>query len=92
MPCDLCKQLVGHLRDLLIANTTEDEFQTVLRGLCKQTKAFQNECMSIVDEYYPVIYKFLVDQLNSTAVCAMIGICPNNDNIFDSVSNQLRRN
>lgn len=74
------------MRDVLIANTTEDEFKAVLKGICKQTKSFQNECLSIVEEYYPVIYKFLVDELNSTAVCGMIGLCPSTENIFDGVS------
>lgn len=32
VPCDLCEQLVKHLRDVLIANTTELEFYKVLKG------------------------------------------------------------
>lgn len=68
--------MVGHLRDLLVANTTEDEFQKVLEGLCKQTNSFKDECLSIVQEYYGVIYGFLVSELNSTAVCTLAGICP----------------
>ncbi|KAJ8962207.1 hypothetical protein NQ318_018176, partial [Aromia moschata] len=77
LPCELCEQLVNHLRDLLIANTTQDEFKMVLTGLCKQTKQFSQECLSLVDQYYPEIYNFLITELNSTAVCSMIGICKN---------------
>lgn len=76
LPCKLCEQLVSHLRDLLVANTTETEFQQVLEGLCKQTKSFAPECKSIVDEYYPEIYSFLTHHLNSNAVCQMGGLCP----------------
>ncbi|GJQ68926.1 Sap-r [Trypoxylus dichotomus] len=76
LPCDLCEQLVNHLRDLLIANTTEIEFQKVLQGLCNQTGQFRNECLSLVSEYYPVIYDFLVSELNGTVACAVIGLCP----------------
>lgn len=76
LPCDFCEQLVGHLRDLLVANTTEDEFQKVLEGLCKQTQSFKSECLSIVDEYYSVFYSFLLKELNSTYVCTLAGICP----------------
>lgn len=43
LPCKLCEQLVGHLKDLLVANTTEAEFHLVLQGLCKQTKSFATE-------------------------------------------------
>lgn len=77
LPCELCEQLVNHLRDLLISNTTEDEFKTVLSGICKQTKEFSQECLSLVDQYYSEVYSFLVNELNSTAVCQMIGICKN---------------
>jgi len=43
LPCKLCEQLVSHLKDLLVANTTETEFKQVLLGLCKQTKSFAVE-------------------------------------------------
>lgn len=80
LPCDLCEQLVGHLRDLLVANTTEDEFKRVLEGLCNQTKSFKDECLSLVDEYYAVVYNLLVSELNGTYVCSLVGICPQNGN------------
>lgn len=76
IPCELCEQLVGHLRDLLIANTTETEFKQVLEGLCKQTKGFKSECLSIVDEYYDVIYNTLVKNLNANEACCVMEICP----------------
>lgn len=76
LPCKLCEQLVGHLRDLLVANTTEIEFQQVLDGLCKQTKSFADECKSVVNQYYPEIYEYLVHGLDSNVICQMGGICP----------------
>ncbi|XP_043267105.1 prosaposin [Venturia canescens] len=79
LPCELCEQLVGHLRDLLVANTTEQEFEHVLEGLCKQTKSFAPQCKSIVDEYYPQIYDYLVKGLDNNGVCMMAGICPSPD-------------
>lgn len=45
LPCMLCKQLVKHLKDLLVANTTETEFKEVLKGLCKQTESFSTEVL-----------------------------------------------
>lgn len=76
MPCELCEQLVKHLRDILVANTTENEFKTVLEGLCKQTKTFAAECTSLVDQYYPIIYESLVNNLDANGACFMIGVCP----------------
>lgn len=80
IPCELCEQLVKHLRDMLVANTTELEFKQVLEGLCKQAKAFQQECVSLVDQYYPIIYETLVDNLDANGACFMIGICPKGNN------------
>lgn len=63
-------------RDLLVANTTETEFKTVLEGICKQTKSFKTECLSIADQYYTVIYEKLTNDLDPSGACFLIGICP----------------
>lgn len=75
IPCEFCEQLVRHLRDVLVANTTEDEFKQVLQGLCNQTKGFRNECLNIVDQYYDLIYNTLVNDLDANGACFLIGIC-----------------
>lgn len=81
VPCELCEQLVKHLRDILVANTTELEFKQVLEGLCKQTKqAFRQECVTLVDQYYPIIYEALVNNLDANGACFMIGVCPKGNN------------
>ncbi|XP_044251508.1 prosaposin [Drosophila takahashii] len=78
IPCELCEQLVKHLRDVLVANTTETEFKQVMEGFCKQSKGFKDECLSIVDQYYHVIYETLVNKLDANGACCMIGICQKN--------------
>lgn len=65
-----------HPRELLIANTTEIEFKSVLEGLCKQTGTFKAECLSIVDQYYLQIYNTLLTNLDEDEACCMIEICP----------------
>ncbi|XP_049291934.1 uncharacterized protein LOC125768384 [Anopheles funestus] len=84
VPCKLCEQLVDHLRDVLIANTTELEFKQVLEGLCKQTKTFADECNNLVEQYYREIYETLVHNLNSNDACFMIGVCPKGDGVISS--------
>uniref|UniRef100_A0A182W5X7 Saposin n=1 Tax=Anopheles minimus TaxID=112268 RepID=A0A182W5X7_9DIPT len=83
VPCKLCEQLVDHLRDVLIANTTELEFKQVLQGLCKQTKSFADECNNLVEQYYREIYETLVHNLNSNDACFMIGVCPKGDGLMN---------
>ncbi|XP_075974912.1 prosaposin [Anticarsia gemmatalis] len=77
VPCELCEQLVKHLRDVLVANTTELEFYKVLKGLCKQSGNFKDECLHLAEQYYPLIYKYLVQELKANAICSMIGVCGN---------------
>jgi len=45
LTCEFCETLVKHLKEILIANTTEEQFLDVLKGLCKQTKTFSNEVL-----------------------------------------------
>lgn len=44
--CEFCEAMVKHLRDILISNTTEEQFLDVLKGLCKQTKSFSKEVLT----------------------------------------------
>lgn len=46
LTCEFCEAMVKHLRDILVSNTTEDQFLDVLKGLCKQTKSFSAEVFS----------------------------------------------
>jgi len=75
IPCTLCEQLMLHLRELLIANTTEIEFKNVLEGFCSQMPVIEDECVSITEQYYDHIYQFLVNGLDANKTCVMIGIC-----------------
>lgn len=52
----------------------------MLEGLCKQTRSFKSECLSIVDQYYANIYQSLVSNLIGDRACILIEICPNNQN------------
>lgn len=60
----------------MVANTTESEFKNILEGICKQTKSFKQECLSLADQYYDVIYAKLTKELDPDGACFMIGICP----------------
>ncbi|CAG9785733.1 unnamed protein product [Diatraea saccharalis] len=82
VPCEFCEQLIKHMRDTLVANTTELEFYKVLKGLCKQTGEFKDECLHLADQYYPIIYKYLVADLQPEMICNMMGLC--GKNITDS--------
>ncbi|XP_050430702.1 prosaposin isoform X2 [Adelges cooleyi] len=86
LTCEFCEQLVKHLRDILISNSTEEQFLDVLKGLCKQTGAYSQECLSLVVQNYKLIYTFLTSELDGKVVCTDVGICPNSlsgPNVFE---------
>ncbi|KAL0881090.1 hypothetical protein ABMA27_002216 [Loxostege sticticalis] len=75
VPCEFCEQVIKHLRDTLVANTTEIEFYKVLKGLCKQTGNFKTECLHLAEQYYPMLYHYLVSDLEPEKICDMMGLC-----------------
>ncbi|CAF4835180.1 unnamed protein product [Pieris macdunnoughi] len=75
VPCEFCEQVIKHLRNTLVANTTEVEFHRVLTGLCKSTGKFKSECLQLVEQYHSTIYYFLVSELKEDKICSFIGIC-----------------
>lgn len=79
VPCELCKQLIDHLRDMVVANSTKEEFKEVLDGICAELGSLADECKSIVNEYSDVIFNGISLSLNSAVVCGMIKICPTNN-------------
>ncbi|XP_045447775.1 uncharacterized protein LOC123656095 [Melitaea cinxia] len=81
VPCEFCEQVINHLRNTLIANTSEIEFHKVLTGLCKQTGKFKSECLQLVEQYSSVIYNYLVSELKPDMICGFIGICTNNTDV-----------
>ncbi|XP_037072457.1 prosaposin-like [Pollicipes pollicipes] len=73
--CDLCIHIVKHWRDILVANTTKEEFKEILDGICSKTKAWAPKCTQLVNEYYEVIYDYLVNQMRAHTICKAIGLC-----------------
>lgn len=76
IPCQLCEQMILHLRELLIANTSAIEFKNVMIGFCQQFGSFSSECINIADQYSELIYEFLQDKLSANKACVLIEICP----------------
>ncbi|CAB3361640.1 Hypothetical predicted protein [Cloeon dipterum] len=75
-PCELCEHLVQHMLDVFTANTTEEEFEKVLIGICKMSKSsFRQQCLSLVSEYYPMVYHFITTEMKPHSVCVLAGVC-----------------
>jgi len=77
LECEFCEALVKHVREILVSNTTEEEFKQVLQSVCKQTGSFAEQCVSLTTEYYDALYAFLIDELNPREACRLLTLCPN---------------
>ncbi|KAK7082394.1 hypothetical protein SK128_021438, partial [Halocaridina rubra] len=73
--CDFCEAIVNHWREILISNTTEEEFKQILDGLCRQTGKFSKNCLALVDEYYLPLYNLLVSEIDAKQICEAVGLC-----------------
>lgn len=75
IPCEFCKQLVKHLRNMILVNTTEAEFKTVMVGVCGQMRQLKDECVNFVENYSDTIFEALNSSLNPELICTAIDIC-----------------
>ncbi|CRL07645.1 CLUMA_CG020609, isoform A [Clunio marinus] len=89
IPCQLCEQMVLHLREVFITNTTEIEFKNILEGFCSQMGKFTDECISIVNQNYHLIYTFVVEKLDANKTCSLAGICKSTDIVWHAPSKPL---
>lgn len=64
LTCEFCETLVKHLRDILVANTTEEQFLDVLKGLCQQTRTFSNEVLCtfqlLLNNIFNIVKQFIL--------------------------------
>lgn len=78
LSCDLCKQLVKHLKHVVAVETTQDEFQEVLKGVCQKANSFRGECLRLASESSPILYKFVTKELDSEEGCHQLALCIRN--------------
>uniref|UniRef100_A0A2P2HY13 Pulmonary surfactant-associated protein B n=1 Tax=Hirondellea gigas TaxID=1518452 RepID=A0A2P2HY13_9CRUS len=76
--CDFCVVITQHWRDIMTSNTTEEEFQEIMEGICEKTGSFKDECKSLVDNYYLAAYNYLINQFDPKKLCEVVGICTSN--------------
>jgi saposin len=75
--CDLCKQAVKYVEDLLKDGKVEHEIAVeVKKYVCEQLPfPISTACSGAVDQYLPEILKYLEQGLETLDICVRIGIC-----------------
>ncbi|GCB78331.1 hypothetical protein scyTo_0021189, partial [Scyliorhinus torazame] len=70
-PCDLCKEVVTVMGNLLKDNATEEELRGYLQAACEllPSPSLTSECNELVDNYLPIILDILKGELGNDDVC-----------------------
>jgi saposin len=77
LTCEFCYHLVEHVKDLITANTTVEEFKGALLNFCNITGSFSERCTKLVNDYYDMLFNY-IRQIDSKGMCTLMGLC-NND-------------
>ncbi|GAA6213950.1 prosaposin isoform X1 [Lates japonicus] len=78
VPCDLCKEVLIVVEQILKDNATESEVLGYLEKACQliPDESLTAECKEMVDDYYPIIMGIIKGELEDpSVVCGAIGLC-----------------
>ncbi|XP_008281683.1 prosaposin isoform X2 [Stegastes partitus] len=78
VPCDLCKEILIVVEQILKDNATEAEVLGYLEKACQliPDQGLTAECKEMVDNYYPIIMGIITGELEDPAVvCGAMGLC-----------------
>ncbi|XP_062319006.1 prosaposin isoform X1 [Osmerus eperlanus] len=78
VPCDLCKEVLVVVEQLLKDNKTESEILGYMEKACQliPDQGLSAECKEMVDSYYPVLISIITGELDDPNVmCAAMGLC-----------------
>jgi len=78
VPCELCKEVLTVVEQLLKDNATESELLGYLEKACQliPDAGLTAECKEMVDSYYPILIGIITGELDDPAVvCGAMGLC-----------------
>ncbi|XP_061602205.1 prosaposin [Cololabis saira] len=78
VPCDLCKEVLMVVEQLLKDNATEADILRYLEKACQliPDQSLTEECKEMVDSYYPIIIGIITGELDDPGVvCSAMGLC-----------------
>ncbi|XP_016380194.1 prosaposin-like isoform X1 [Sinocyclocheilus rhinocerous] len=78
VPCDLCKEVLVVVEQLLKDNATEGELLGYMEKACQliPDEGMADQCKEIVDNYFPVLMDIIQGELDDPGVvCSAMGLC-----------------
>ncbi|XP_042907412.1 uncharacterized protein [Parasteatoda tepidariorum] len=80
LECDLCKEAVTEVENLVKDEKTEEEIKAALEKMCSVLPSkIAAKCQSFVDKYTALVITLLSQELDPTMVCAALNVCPVQD-------------
>ncbi|XP_035211397.1 prosaposin-like isoform X2 [Stegodyphus dumicola] len=76
LTCEFCEHVLQHIKDLITANTTAEEFKTALLNFCKHTGKFSDKCTALVNDYYDMLFDY-IKKLDTKGMCTLMQLCNN---------------
>ncbi|XP_072293528.1 prosaposin isoform X2 [Eucyclogobius newberryi] len=77
VPCDLCKEVIIVVGQVLKDNATEGEILGYLEKACQliPDEGLTAQCKEMVDDYYPILIGIITGELDPSIVCGAMGLC-----------------
>ncbi|XP_042289670.1 prosaposin isoform X1 [Thunnus maccoyii] len=95
VPCDLCKEVLMVVEQILKDNATEAEVLGYLEKACQliPDQGLTAECKEMVDDYYPILIGIITGELEDPAVvCGAMGLCSSQQAALAQAKEQLMSN
>ncbi|KAL7877456.1 hypothetical protein SRHO_G00040990 [Serrasalmus rhombeus] len=93
VPCDLCKEVLVVVEQLLKDNSTEAEILGYMEKACQliPDESLAAECKEMVDNYYPILMGIIKGELEDPGVvCGALGLCVSQEEaLAQLVSNEI---
>ncbi|XP_054708143.1 uncharacterized protein LOC129217826 isoform X2 [Uloborus diversus] len=77
LECDLCKEVVQKVEDMIKDKKTEDEIKNALDKVCSYLpKSIADKCENFVNTYTDLLITLLAQEMDPAMVCAYLKVCP----------------
>lgn len=74
--CQFCIYVNTKIKELITGAPTEMEFKVHFEDMCHYLRTFENDCLSLVDDYLDTIFNFLKTNYVPRDICKSLRACP----------------
>ncbi|XP_054162734.1 prosaposin-like [Oppia nitens] len=82
--CNFCVTVVTNVKEIISGGPTELEVKFFVEDACHYLGSFENECVSLSDEYIDNMFQYIRQNLNPKKFCKSIGACNTTKAIIES--------